>query len=109
MNKNLNTEKRNRRTKRLLVRIGTAAVMATLLTVSAFAADPVLPVLDNMTDFVFSLVRALGVIMTIAGFVLLAMSVFQQDPHHRAQGITALIIGIVITFTKEILQGIGAI
>jgi len=64
--------------------------------------DP-LAVVNNLSDFIFSLIRAVGLILLGFGILQVGLSLKSHDPSQRANGILTVAGGIVITFTKEIL------
>lgn len=71
----------------------------------AFAAeggDP-LTVINNLSTFIFSLIRAIGLILLGFGIVQVGLSLKSHDPSQRANGFLTLAGGIIITFAKEIL------
>lgn len=68
-----------------------------------FAADDPLAVVNNLSNFIFGLIRAVGMIILGFGVVQVGMSLKSHDPSQRANGIMTLAGGIVITFAKEIL------
>lgn len=70
---------------------------------TAFAADDPLEVINNLSDFVFGLIRALGIILLGWGIVQVGLSLQSHDPSQRSNGFLTLAGGIIITFTKEIL------
>ena len=79
-------------------------VAAMSLTVMpAMAADDPLAVVDNLSDFIFSLIRAIGLILLGWGIVQVGLSFQSHYPSQRSNGFLTLAGGIVITFTKEIL------
>ena len=69
-----------------------------------FAADDPLTVINNLSNFIFGLIRAVGMIILGFGIVQVGMSLKSHDPSQRANGIMTLAGGIVITFAKEILN-----
>lgn len=73
----------------------------------AFAADDPLTIVNNLSDFVFSLIRAVGVILLGWGVVQVGLSFQSHDPSQRSQGFLTLAGGLVATFSKEILALIG--
>ena len=79
-------------------------LMSTIGTGAAFAASDQLSVIDNLSTFIFSLIRALGLILTGFGIVQVGLSFKSHDPSQRANGFLTLAGGIVITFAKEILN-----
>ena len=70
--------------------------------------DP-LTVVNNLSDFIFSCIKAIGVIILGWGLVQVGMSVQSHDASQRTQGFLCLFGGLIITFAKEILGAIGAI
>ena len=76
-------------------------VAAMSLTVMpAMAADDPLAVVDNLSDFIFSLIRAIGLILLGWGIVQVGLSFQSHDPSQRSNGFLTLAGGIVSTFTK---------
>ena len=72
---------------------------------TAFAAnDDPLTVVNNLSDFIFGLIRAIGLIMLGFGIVQVGLSLKSHDPSQRANGFLTVAGGIVITFAKEILN-----
>ena len=51
----------------------------------------------------FSLIRAIGLILLGFGILQLGLSLKSHDPSQRANGMLTIADGIVITFTREIL------
>ncbi len=84
-----------------------AVIMAGALmlgsTTVAFAANDPLTVVNNLSDFIFSLIRAVGLILLGFGIVQVGLSLKSHDPSQRANGFLTLAGGIIITFAKEIL------
>jgi len=65
-------------------------------------ADPI-AVVANLSDFIFGLIRAIGLIMLGFGIVQVGLSLKSHDPSQRANGFLTLCGGVIIAFTKEIL------
>lgn len=79
--------------------------MVFAMSVPAFAAgDDPLTVVNNLSDFIFGLIRAIGLIMLGFGIVQVGLSLKSHDPSQRANGFLTVAGGIVITFAKEILN-----
>lgn len=82
-------------------------VVVLLMTVGvaiAFAADDPLTVINNLSTFIFSLIRAIGLILLGFGIVQIGLSLKSHDPSQRANGFLTLAGGVIITFAKEILH-----
>ena len=93
---------KNKRNKLVAV----AACMILSAAVPAFASsggDPI-TVVNNLSDFIFGLIRAVGIILLGWGVVQVGMSFSSHDPSQRSNGFLTLAGGVVITFAKEILN-----
>lgn len=73
------------------------------ITPISAANDPV-TVVNNFSDFIFGMIRAVGMIMLGFGIVQVGLSLKSHDPSQRANGFMRVAGGIVITFAKEILD-----
>ena len=71
-------------------------------TVTVYASDPI-TVVNNLSNFIFGLIRAIGMILLGFGIVQVGLSLKSHDPSQRANGFLKLAGGIIITFAKEIL------
>lgn len=84
-----------------------ATLLCTLLVAPALAADDPLTIVNNLSDFVFSCIKAIGIIVLGWGVVQVGMSVQSHDASQRTQGFLCLFGGLLIAFCKEILTAIG--
>lgn len=102
-----NKENKKLNVKNILKKFGLIAVYIIVLNIvqatNVFAADDPLTVVNNLSNFIFGLIRAVGMIILGFGVVQIGMSLKSHDPSQRANGIMTLAGGIVITFAKEIL------
>ena len=80
------------------------AVMLVSFGVTAFADDDPVTVVNNLSTFIFGLIRAVGLILLGFGIVQVGLSLKSHDPSQRANGFLTVAGGIVITFAKEILN-----
>ncbi|MFR9271458.1 glutamyl-tRNA amidotransferase [Faecalicatena contorta] len=76
----------------------------TIGAVPVFAAGDPLSVINNLSTFIFSLIRAIGLILLGFGVVQVGLSLKSHDPSQRANGFLTLAGGVIITFAKEILD-----
>lgn len=82
-----------------------AVVLMMAMTVPAFAADgDPIAVVNNLSDFIFGLIRAVGLILLGWGIVQIGLSFQSHDPSQRSNGFLTLAGGVIITFAKEILN-----
>lgn len=109
MNKNKKTTEKLPMTGK--VKKGFRFYCAVILTVAfvmgcattAFAAGDPITVVNNLSDFIFGLIRAIGMILLGFGIVQIGLSLKSHDPSQRANGFLTLAGGVIITFAKEIL------
>ena len=80
-----------------------AVTMVLGTSVTAFAANDPITVVNNLSDFIFGLIRAVGMILLGFGIVQIGLSLKSHDPSQRANGFLTLAGGVIITFAKEIL------
>lgn len=96
-------------TDRILIRITMAVyiLLVLIFTVGAdlaYAVSDPLAVINNLSTFIFALIRAIGLILLGFGIVQIGLSLKSHDPSQRANGFLTLAGGVIITFTKEILN-----
>lgn len=106
----LNNQPTTRRLRRGFA-LYAAIVAACYLAAPALAAGDPLAVIDNLNNFIFSIIRAVGLILLGWGIVQVGLSLQSHDPSQRSQGFLTLAGGIIITFAREILDliiGTGA-
>ena len=85
-------------------------VLSSTIIMFVFVATPIraesdpLTVINNLSNFMFSLIRAIGMILLGWGIVQIGMSLQSHDPSQRSNGFLTLAGGLIITFAKEILD-----
>lgn len=93
----------SRRGKRLMIIYAALVLIMTAGATTVFAADDPLTVINNLSEFIFGLIRAIGMILLGFGIVQIGLSLKSHDPSQRANGFLTLAGGVIITFAKEIL------
>ena len=80
-------------------------VLACAVCTPAFAAgeDP-LTAINNLSTFVFSAIKAIGVILLGWGVVQIGLSLQSHDPSQRSTCFLTFFGCLVIAFAKEILD-----
>ncbi|MBQ6270479.1 MAG: glutamyl-tRNA amidotransferase [Clostridiales bacterium] len=97
------------KSKKALSVILSVVIAVTLMCVMALAVfadgngDP-LAVVNNLSSFIFGLIRAIGLILLGFGIVQVGLSLKSHDPSQRANGFLTVAGGVIITFAKEILS-----
>ena len=99
----------NRKWKHRYFTAAGAAMLCLCCATPALAANDPLTIVNNLSDFIFSCIKAIGVIILGWGLVQVGMSVQSHDASQRTQGFLCLFGGLIIAFAKEILTAIGAV
>lgn len=84
-----------KRVKRIYAMLSCFVLVAVMTVCPAFAADDPLAVVTNLSDFIFSLIRAIGLILLGFGVLQLGLSLKSHDPSQRANGMLTIAGGIV--------------
>lgn len=88
--------------------LGVCAFALTIGTsMNVLVADDPMAVVNNLSNFIFGLIRAIGMILLGFGIVQVGLSLKSHDPSQRANGFLTVAGGIIITFAKEILNMIA--
>ena len=92
--KPLNTLERQkkieRRAKRAYALFACLVLSMAVMIVPAFAADDPLQIVENLNEFIFSLIRAIGLILLGFGILQLGLSLKSHDPSQRANGMLTM-------------------
>ncbi len=92
------------RTKKLLAVLSVIILMfCVAMPVFADQNDPI-AVINNLSEFVFGLIRAIGIILLAFGIVQVGLALKSHDASQRANGFLTLAGGVIITFAREILN-----
>lgn len=101
----LNMGKKTKRAFSVYAAFVLCLVLLFTMPLTAFAAgDDPIAVVNNLSNFIFGLIRAIGMILLGFGVVQIGLSLKSHDPSQRANGFMTLAGGVVITFAKEILN-----
>ena len=103
MKHDLNNKNFERKAKRVYSVFACVALLLVATAVPALAVDDPLTVVNNLSDFIFGFIRAIGLILLGFGIVQVGLSLKSHDPSQRANGFLTLAGGVIITFAKEIL------
>lgn len=94
---------------RKILKISVKAIVIALILVcgnnTVFGAtNEPLTVINNLKDFMFQIISAIGVILLLWGIVQVGMAIKSHDPSQRANGFMTLAGGVIIAFAKQILE-----
>lgn len=79
-------------------------IILIITTPEVFATEDPLQIINNLSDFVFSVIRGIGSIVLAFGVVQFGMSFKSQDPSQRTNGVMSIVGGIIILCSKYILN-----
>lgn len=96
--------KRNKVLKKICFIVVTLVVINVIQVNSAFATDDPLAVINNLSTFIFSVIKAIGMIMLGWGIVQVGLALKSHDASQRANGFLTVAGGVIITFAKQILD-----
>ena len=101
-------EKKNKRIKNIFIKVIFTLLYVVLLFVlqssNVFATDDPLSVINNLKDFMYQIIGAIGAILLLWGIVQIGMAIKSHDPSQRANGFMTLAGGVIIAFAKQILE-----
>jgi len=100
-------KRQGKHARRFFHAAGVTVALCAVLSSTALAADDPLTIVNNLSNFVFSCIRAIGIIVLGWGLVQVGMSIQSHDASQRTQGFLCLFGGLIIAFAKEILTAIG--
>jgi hypothetical protein len=95
--------KNSKKSPKALILLCTFTVVLAIFAVPVYAAGDPIQVINNLSNFIFGLIRAIGMILLGFGIVQIGLSLKSHDPSQRANGFLTLAGGVIITFAKEIL------
>lgn len=96
--------RKKNKNKRILCALVAALVLIVSMAVPVYATNDPIGVVNNLSDFIFGLIRAVGIILLGWGIVQVGLSFQSHDPSQRSNGFLTLAGGVIITFAKEILN-----
>ena len=94
-----------RKTKMVLM---VMAVVMCMMTNTVLAAGDPLSTINSLSDFIFSAIKAIGLILLGFGIVQIGLSLKSHDASQRANGFLTFFGGVIIAFAKDILDLIMA-
>ncbi|MBR2548418.1 MAG: hypothetical protein IKE92_15310 [Clostridiales bacterium] len=92
--------------KRYLMTAITCAIVGVFM-VPVLAESDAETAINNMSNIIFGIIRAIGIILAGWGLVQVGMSFQSHDPSQRSQGFLCLAGGLIIVFAKSILTAIA--
>ncbi len=98
------TRDREAKVRRTYLALAGTVALCVLMATPAFADSDPLTTINNLSDFVFSAIKAIGAILLGFGLVQIGLALKSHDAGQRAQGFMTFFGGIIIYFAKDILD-----
>ena len=106
MKKNNKIEKITTTLKKTKMVLMVMAVVMCMMTNTVLAAGDPLSTINSLSDFIFSAIKAIGLILLGFGIVQIGLSLKSHDASQRANGFLTFFGGVIIAFAKDILDTI---
>lgn len=71
-----------------------------------YAADDPLVVINNLTDLIYNVVKAIGTIFICFGIVQFGTSFRSHDPSQKIEGVMSIVGGLLMFFAKPIINSL---
>ena len=83
------------------------AMVTSVMVFPCFADSEAEQAIDNLSEIIFDIIQAVGVIIAGWGVVQVGLSFQSHDPSQRSQGFLCLAGGLIVIFSKSILEAIA--
>ena len=104
MKKNNKIEKITSTLRKTKMVLRVMAVVMCMMTNTVLAAGDPLTTINSLSDFIFSAIKAIGLILLGFGIVQIGLSLKSHDASQRANGFLTFFGGVIIAFAKDILD-----
>ena len=104
MKKNNKIEKITTALRKTKIVLMVMAVVMCMMTNTVLAAGDPLSTINSLSDFIFSAIKAIGLILLGFGIVQIGLSLKSHDASQRANGFLTFFGGVIIAFAKDILD-----
>ena len=104
MKKNNKLEERLKKFRKVSTVLICISTILSITTPTVYAASDPLSVINNLSNFIFDIVTAVGGIMVVFGIVQFGMALKSHDPSQKASSIFTIVGGLIIAFAKTILN-----
>ena len=104
MKKNNKIEKITTALRKTKIVLMVMAVVMCMMTNTVLAAGDPLTTINSLSDFIFSAIKAIGLILLGFGIVQIGLSLKSHDASQRANGFLTFFGGVIIAFAKDILD-----
>lgn len=89
---------------KIMAKVTLVAFVLVLGNNTVFGTNDPLTVISNLQNFMFDIIKGIGVILMGWGIVQIGLALKSHDPSQRANGFFSLAGGVIITFAKQVLD-----
>ncbi len=89
---------------KIMAKVTLVAFVLVLGNNTVFGTNDPLTVISNLQNFMFDVIKGIGVILMGWGIVQIGLALKSHDPSQRANGFFSLAGGVIITFAKQVLD-----
>ena len=104
MKKNNKLEKITTALRKTKIMLMVMTVVMCMMSNTVLAAGDPLSTINSLSDFIFSAIKAIGLILLGFGIVQIGLSLKSHDASQRANGFLTFFGGVIIAFAKDILD-----
>lgn len=87
-----------------ILKVVNVGVVLLIMSTPVYASEDPLSVINNLSTFIFGVIRAIGMIITGMGILQFGLAIKSHDPSQRDNGLISIAGGILIVFSKTILD-----
>ena len=87
-----------------ILKVVNVGVVLLIMSTPVYAAEDPLSVINNLSTFIFGVIRAIGMIINGMGILQFGLAIKSHDPSQRDNGLISIAGGILIVFSKTILD-----
>ena len=87
-----------------ILKVVNVGVVLLIMSTPVYAAEDPLSVINNLSTFIFGVIRAIEMIITGMGILQFGLAIKSHDPSQRDNGLISIAGGILIVFSKTILD-----
>lgn len=104
MKKNNKFEEKLKKFRKVSTILICIATFLSITTPTVYAATDPLSVINNLSNFIFDIITAVGGIMVVFGIVQFGLAMKSHDPSQKANSVFTIVGGLIIAGAETILN-----
>lgn len=104
MKKNNKLEEKLKKFRKVNTILICFATFLSITTPTVYAATDPLSVINNLSNFIFDIITAVGGIMVVFGLVQFGLAMKSHDPAQKANSVFTVVGGLIIAGAETILN-----